>query len=304
MIRLPYCLRRSEGRPCRIPHWGGLRYMIATLCENFYIKHAKLPRHSLNNDKNNSPKIIVSLTTFPGRIDVVGYAIKSLMLQTVQPDKIIIWLAKTQFSCVPEQLNTYIERGLEVRFCDDMRSHKKYFYALQEQQPNEVVITFDDDIIFEKDAIEKLVRFHRKHPDCIICNRAQKILFDKSGFKPFRSWPIFNDVKAGEPTLGMIPSTGAGCLYPYGIMPQITFDKEIIKANVFETDDLWIGFVNISHGNRIVKTLTHQATLVNVKNSQKESLTSKNDLGDGNVRALERLIKLFPDTLQILCNEN
>lgn len=75
-------------------------------------------------------------------------------------------------------------------------------------------------------------------------------------------------------------------------------------SSAFTTDDLWIGFVNINHGNRVVKTLNAPATLINVGKSQTESLTSINDLGGENMRAIERLLKVFPQTLQKLRDEN
>lgn len=115
---------------------------------------------------------------------------------------------------------------------------------------------------------------------------------------------MFSDVAKGVPTLGMVPSTGAGCLYPYGIMPTSTFSRAAIEKEVLTTDDLWIAFNNIDNGNRIVKTLDHPATIVNVGKSQQLSLTSINDIGGENQRAIERLLRLFPDTLYKLNNEN
>lgn len=300
MIRLPYRLRRAEGRPCKIPYWGGIRYLFECLWENYYIKNTQWPETGINTVSHRDFKIIVSLTTFPSRIESVIFAIKSLMLQTVKPDKIILWLANSQFDHIPHILEPLIVKGLSVRFCDDLRSHKKYYYALQEQMPGEVVITYDDDIIYERDSIEKLIKYHQLFPKAIICNRTQKILYTTTGFEPFEKWPIYNEIKAGCPTIGMIPSTGAGCLYPYGIMPPKTFDLDLIMRDVLTTDDLWIGFNAINNRIPIVKTLKYFGTLINVRNSQKISLTSVNDLGGENKKAVNRLLELFPDTINIL----
>ena len=43
------------------------------------------------------PKIIVSLTTYPGRIDIVHKTIITLLQQTMKPDEVILWLAEEQF---------------------------------------------------------------------------------------------------------------------------------------------------------------------------------------------------------------
>lgn len=47
--------------------------------------------------ENAAPKIIVSLTTTSYRIQNVHYVIESLLEQTVQPDKIILWLSKEPY---------------------------------------------------------------------------------------------------------------------------------------------------------------------------------------------------------------
>jgi hypothetical protein len=41
--------------------------------------------------------LIVSLTSFPGRIDEIQYTIFSLLDQNVLPEKIILWLAENEF---------------------------------------------------------------------------------------------------------------------------------------------------------------------------------------------------------------
>lgn len=304
MLRLPYKLRRTEGRPCRIPYWGGFRYKIECLCENLYIKLSSLPKTGINLYPHGVPKVIVSMTTYPARIDAAYYAIKSLMLQTHKADRIILWLARSQFDKIPEKLESLMDKGLEIRFCEDLKSHKKYFFALRQQLKNEVIITYDDDIIYERDSIAKLVNMHIKHPGCIICNRAQKINFNESEIKPYKTWAFFNKVKAGIPVLGMVPSTGNGCLYPYGVMPQSAFDIKTISENALTADDLWIAFNSINNKIPIVKTLDTIPTLVTVGKSQRASLTQINDIGGENQRTINRLLELFPKTLQLLHDAN
>ena len=57
-------------------------------------KHLK-PLLSINNDK--SPKLIVSLTSFPERIPDIFFNLYSLLNQTTQADMLILWLAEEQF---------------------------------------------------------------------------------------------------------------------------------------------------------------------------------------------------------------
>ena len=50
----------------------------------------------VTNNKRDT-KLIVSLTTFPGRINSVHKTISTLLTQTLKPDEVILWLAEAQF---------------------------------------------------------------------------------------------------------------------------------------------------------------------------------------------------------------
>lgn len=300
MIRLPYKWRRPEGVKSGIPKLRILHYKLDCLLENLYIRLARLPDSGVNHTERDE-RVIVSLTSFPARIHKVYYAIKSLMLQTYKADEIILWLSESQFPerKLPENFKYLTDRGLTIRWCDDLRSHKKYFYILQEQKSDEVVITYDDDLIYEKDSIEKLVKSHERYPDCIICNRGHEIVFNEDGsLTEYKNWSIHSPIGVSEPTLYLVPSTGNGCLYPYGAMPPVTFDWEKAKANAYSADDIWMRFCSLSNNVKVVKTLETIAILVNVWGSQKERLTQLNDINGENQRVLERLLLLFPDILK------
>lgn len=76
----------------------------------------------------------MSLTSYPKRINVVWITIETLLQQTVKPDEVILWLADSQFKEIeelPEELKVLQKRGLIIRFCDDLKSHKKYFYTMR-----------------------------------------------------------------------------------------------------------------------------------------------------------------------------
>ena len=86
-------------------------------------------------------KIIVSLTTFPGRINTVDKTISTLLTQTLKPDEVILWLAESQFPNkeLPEQLTKLQQYGLTIKWCEDLRSYKKLIPALEEY-PNDIII--------------------------------------------------------------------------------------------------------------------------------------------------------------------
>lgn len=284
----------------KIPHLAGLIYCWDCIAENFYIKHAKLPACGVWDGAPREEKVIISLTSFPARIDTCYYAIKSLMLQSYKADRIILWLAENQFPAhsLPKKLDDLVDRGLEIRYCEDLRAHKKYYHALQEQQAGEVVITYDDDIIYEADSVWKLIEQHRQYPRCIICNRGHFITTGQDGkVDTYRKWKVCSPEGVGRPAMMIMPSTGAGCLYPHNVMPATTFDVNLIKDYASTADDIWMCFNRLSAGVPVVKTREKTAILCNVSASQKEALTKINDLGHENERTIERLEKLFPGVL-------
>ena len=69
--------------------------------------------------------IVVSLTTYPPRVKQAAWCIDSLLRQTVSPEKIILWLAKSDYpslDSVPSCIKKYMENGLEIILCNDIKS--------------------------------------------------------------------------------------------------------------------------------------------------------------------------------------
>ncbi|MBQ8620796.1 MAG: hypothetical protein IJ422_00600 [Oscillospiraceae bacterium] len=278
-----------------------LHYKLDCLLENLYIRLERLPAYGLNRDEARKEKVTVSLTSFPARIEKAYYAVKSLMLQSYKADRIVLWLAESQFAekKLPERFRDLTERGLEIRWCEDLRSHKKYYYSLRQQKADELVVTYDDDIIYEEDSLEKLVRKHEQHPDCIICNRGHEIVFDDRGKPaPYKKWTIHSAAGVNEPTRWVVPSTGNGCLYPFGCMPEVAFRWDLIRENALTADDLWMRFCSLSNQVEVVKTKETIAILCEVWGSQRVRLTAINDLAGENQRVVDRLVRLFPNAFE------
>ena len=84
---------------------------------------------SILNKKNNN-NITVSLTTFGKRIDDVYLAIESIAKQTLKPNRVILWLSKDEFfnKKLPITLTNLQKRGLEIKYCKDLKSYNKIIY--------------------------------------------------------------------------------------------------------------------------------------------------------------------------------
>lgn len=285
---------RSKFKFVRI--FNHIKYLIIARLENFVVQKKNVKDLFLNH-VDRREKIIVSLTTFPERINECYYSLKTLFAQTIKPDRIVLWLAESQFPdhVLPKCFDDLIAKGLEVRYCDDLRSHKKYFYMLQEQKPNELVITFDDDIIYHPETIERALKKHIEYPNAIVCNEAKIIKFNKEGYPiSYSKWDKPKDGKH-TPNMAYSAMTGSGCMYPYGIIPKAIFDVNLIKSLAFTADDLWITFMAKLYDVQIVPTDKIAKVYTTVNYSQKEHLGQVNCIGTGNDDTIFNIFNHFPE---------
>lgn len=286
-----------------IPYISGLLYRITSSIERKIIEkdasELRLNRHE------RSTKIIVSLTTFPARINSVEYAIRALFRQSVKPDRIVLWLAREQFpDFVPTiSMKKMIDAGLEVKFCDDLRGHKKYFHSLLEQRENELIITYDDDLIYPEDSIEQLLKKHQQFPDCIICNRAQAIVEYRGQLQSYSTWKVLSNEGVKSPSSRLFPSTGSGTLYPYGSVNKEAFNVELMKQNALTADDLWMRFMSALNKTKIVKTRKYHRTFSTIEEFQGESLQEINCIGGENDRVVNRLSQNYSEALKEILGE-
>lgn len=152
------------------------------------------------------------------------------MNQSYKPDKIILWLGKEKFKDIslPNSIVNLQSRGLEVRYCEDLICHTKYYYAIKEYS-NSNVITIDDDIIYPKNMIKNLLNYKIKYPNCIICNRAHGIRFDENNkIKPYKEWDWEANETANGPSHYLFQTGVSGVLYP----PN-SLSKEVLNRKKF-----------------------------------------------------------------------
>lgn len=281
-----------------------LNYTLISKLENIILKLTPWRNCSLyrrNNPALNigEEKICVSLTSFPARINCVAHTIKSLMLQSRKPDRITLWLAESQFPThdLPPRLEWLAEKGVEIRYCEDLKSHKKYYYALQEQTPSELIITVDDDIIYHPHTLERLFEAHKLAPGAIVCSLSHIITFDDKGnIKPYSEWGTSGNNAGKNPS--NMPLTGSGCLYPYGVMINETFNINKIRDLAPTVDDIWIGVMSKLSGVDIVTPEIVAKTFTVVSFSQTVHLGKTNCIENGNNVAIEKLIKEYPQFME------
>lgn len=277
----------------RIPLLGGILYKLSLKNDNKSILKEKIV--SPLNKEQRDEIVIASLTSYPARISYVHLAIKSLMLQAYKPDRIVLYLAKEQFPTkeLPKELIALCEYGLEIIWMHDIYGHKKYFYPVVNQKDNEVVITFDDDIIYPKNAIKRLMKTHKKFPNCLVCERGQ--IYDKRFESNPGLWKIISSHGVKKPTYSMNPSPGGGCLIPKGAFYIDATNEEKIRELAYKNDDLWYMFMCAQNKTKMVKTRKYHRTFSVIDGSQAEQMATENVLGNKNAVILEGLKNAYPD---------
>lgn len=261
------------------------------------------PAFKMGVTDNSEKKLIVSLTSFPPRINTVYYCIKSLLNQSYKPDAVILWLAEEQFpkgeKDLPKKLLSLKKHGLSILWCSDIRSYKKIIPAL-EMFPNADIVTADDDVYYSRDWLKGLVLAHEKNPDNVCCYRAARIVW---GDTLQREHPAKN-VSYSEATYLHQQTGVGGVYYPKGCFYHDVTDEKIFMRIAPTNDDLWLWFMNILSGHKIEIENYNDFELFYVGNSQKVALTTVNDHGEMLYNSqLEELLRYYPAVRDILREE-
>lgn len=217
-------------------------------CNDFYEKKSKIITKDL----------IVSLTSFPDRIDEVQYTVYSLLNQSLLPEKIILWLAREQFEGKEKNLPSKLialqnatNRMFEIYWCKDMRSYKKLIPLISssyDEFKGKNIVICDDDIYYRKYTIQKLLEEHYRHPLDVICHIGKKMQFSKNKeLLPYDQWK-WCKYCMGENTV--LPIGAGTVLYPADIIEKAPllgridlFEKLAPKA-----DDIWFWFSIVKEG--------------------------------------------------------
>ena len=230
--------------------------LLADLLLPVYFKLTS-ERHFLLPRQQGDRKVVISMTTFPARINKVFLVIESLIRQTVKPDKIVLYLTKSQIADVdscPQSLKRLLHRGLEIRFCDKpIRSHTKYYGAFHDF-PDDIVITADDDIIYRSDFVENLLIFHEKHPKSIICNWAKRIKNTSDGKSIYSQWPEagMSLVDQEQPNYSIFGV--GGVLYPPKCLYKDWDNSDMIISLCLTADDIWLSCMAVLNNTSFVFT--------------------------------------------------
>ncbi|MCL1989895.1 MAG: hypothetical protein FWG67_03295 [Defluviitaleaceae bacterium] len=270
--------------------------------EKYYVKSDDSEGLSKYTNKNEEceRKIKISLTSYPARINQIHLTIETLLNQSKKVDQILLWLSKNQFpnleNDLPEELLAQLDQGFEIRWVDDdLKPHKKYYYVMKEY-PNDIIITVDDDLLYEEDMVEKLYQSYLKFPKAVSTMLTHLITITEDGQKvePYNYWIKNYDMILGKPSMKLLALSGSGTLYPPKSMHEQLFNLEVIKSNIPIADDLWLKLMQVMNNTPVALVSKYSKEVLNIRrDSQEKVLWRENVLERKNDIQLAEVLKIY-----------
>ncbi|MBQ8833245.1 MAG: glycosyltransferase [Paludibacteraceae bacterium] len=239
--------------------------------------------------------VIISLTSYPARMNSIMYTLRSLMTQTVKPDKIILWLTEGQYprreADVPLEILNLRKYGLTIGWYDrPIRSYTKLIPALQ-QYPDAIIVTADDDIQYRKDWLEGLYKAYLNEPQMVHCYFSHKISMTDDGCTPYNEWL---DVKTESTSYDNLLLGVGGVLYPPHICYTDVCHEDLFMECAPSEDDLWFWAMVVMNNSKIHVIHNENSATIPVPNVNNEfALYNENSLGRSDI-SLQKIISRYP----------
>lgn len=242
-------------------------------------------------------RIIVSFTSYPPRIDNVHKVVESLYNQTVRADEIVLYLSLKEFPDAWESMPCNLKKlvgkgGFRIEWVKgNLKSHKKYYYALQ-QYREDVVITVDDDVLYAETMISDLMESHNRFPSAVSARKARMIVKKDGELEIYSRWKKRLDKYADMPRIDLCAIGVGGICYPPLVSSNNWFNESELIRIAGKQDDLWLKYNEVLDGIPVVYTIPSQCD-VTIDNSQVVSLGSENLYHGENDKCIRDLLILI-----------
>jgi hypothetical protein len=231
------------------------------------------------------------LTSFKKRLLTIDKVINSILNGTLIPNKIVLTLYYKDIEFISKEIDNYlIKNKISLIIVNmDIKPHKKYFYVMQ-KYPYDIIITIDDDIIYENNTIEILYKNYIKYPKEISAKRVHKIKFKKNGISlPYKKW--HKGYKLSKtPSFDLMATTGAGTLFPPNIL-KIYYSMIYDILNCITSDDIFLKYIENKLKIKVIWVPNNK--LLGLKNIYKKGMFNKQNIS-GNDKCLKnfKIIKI------------
>lgn len=190
------------------------------------------------SEKRKFPKVIISFTTMPNQYEKVSKTLDSLLNQTIKADAIYLSLPKVSrrmkipYPPIPDEIK---QKCIVVETPDVGPATKIYGGLLMEDDPETIIITCDNDMVYPKDLCEKLVAKSNIYPNSAISSAGMLLKYPcpMCAICPNENNYLYNISKFHIPPEGRrVDSVYGypGCLYRRKFFPK----KEKLEEEFFK----------------------------------------------------------------------
>ncbi|MFI5778925.1 hypothetical protein [Nocardia sp. NPDC051570] len=181
-------------------------------------------------------RVVVTLSTVPQRRGHLRPVLRSLLDQTVPPDRLLLaWPHHSRRSGSAYPAPPRLPAGVEILRCEDEGPATKLLPALR-TEPDAVLVVVDDDAIYPDTFLEDLLTAHRQVPTAALGLRGQHVRFGCD--------PRYLGHVCGTAVLDHVPVDVLmgmwGYLIPPGSLDHAVHDFSGWPAEVRWQDDVWI----------------------------------------------------------------
>lgn len=239
----------------------------------------RLNSSSVPFNKSNSIPCVISLTSIPSRIETIDLVIRSLLMQDQPAEKIILWLNSSLKGLLPKKLNDLQSDYFEIRFRDQTSPHRKLVFSLQELT-EKVVVTCDDDIMYDKTWLGRLYKDHLRYPKDIIAHQCRAITVIDEALLSYHQWPTIEDKDVS--CANFLPIGYGGVLYPVGSLHSDVTDASKYMMLAPKADDLWFKAMSLINNTQVRRSSDPRGKPLPIIGTKGGSLAKTNIAQDGN----------------------
>jgi hypothetical protein len=191
-------------------------------------------------------KVSVSVTTTKARLEVFFYALQSLKKQDYDDYSIVVNLSDEPYlfdkgvDAVPDWMT---DGRVHVRFVNNSGPYRKLLPVIEEVGEEDIVVTADDDVLYSKHWLRRMIERATSHPGHVVCARARRIQKNIIGrFQNYSNWPLIVEKTEG---LLLLPIGCSGVAYRKSLL-DMGFILDTAYLDCAPTaDDIWFRLASI-----------------------------------------------------------
>lgn len=239
--------------------------------------------------------VVACLTSFPQRISTVWLVVECLLRQSLPPREIVLYLAQSQFPCVesvPQELRDFENQGVLTirRVTPDIRSHKKYWFAVT-HYPNCALLTVDDDIIYDSRMVEHLMQCAQRFPGTVPACYCRPLKWKEGVLLPYSQWGSLR-IALYHPSRRLFFGSGGGTWFPAGSLKGADLSVNDLCDICPTADDIWLNAVIRKNGYSVC-AVRNKISVLEWYIPQNVTLHATNNLEGRNDLQLERVTNHF-----------